>query len=384
VRLILTATLALTLTALVGCGKTEDTPSAPPGATEAAPEAAPAAEVEGLAVAAQTLTFEVQRDADQRPLVVSTKVQIPSGWAPPEGSLDGVSGVSFSSDADNPLAQSRVTVSSTCHGRCGPEHFETNIREVAAQQTRFAGEGARVLIDEELRPGVWGFAIESGPEGAKVHSVGVSHWAGPAWPSIIFCSAHLQRDHRDAWRQLYDACAAAEVTITDPLLSGEVLDREREQLARCPEATTLTYRADPEREGEPSELGEVVDVYAHAPRPGYVNLFFANFEMTTTNLREAPLEGDQRVLRVSLEHRSEGEVLSGRYPTSYDGDHRVGLGIHTEGGRTLGWSAHSTEGAVEIIARTHDRICGRVDIKGGNRGDLSGEFSVDLDFGRAR
>lgn len=378
------------------CGKGD----APAGGGEAAGEAGAAGEgggeaggsevATGLVLEEREFAYEVQRNADQRKLVMKTRLQAPKGWeadpeAKPGPTMTSLLSATGEAARKNPFALSNVTLSATCHGQCTAAKIPEQIEKAPSEQTRFAGSGAKVLKEEKIRDGVWGFVIEADKgEQGKAYTVGVTHWGGPEWPYVIFCNAHLQREHAESWPQIYEACAEAVVTLEDPLMPADVLAKERAQLAQCPEETTLTYRADPEREGEPTELGEVVATYAHASRPGNLTVYIANFELETTRFRDAPLTDEQRAVKLSFEHRAQGEVLSGSYPTGYDGDQRVGLGLHVAGGKTLQWGAHAAEGAVEIIARTPERVCGRVSIKGGNRGDLEGAFVADIELGSGK
>lgn len=383
-RIFLTITLAFALTAgAYGCGK-KGAEGGAGGGTEGGGAAVEGSG--GLTLAPQTFTYEVTRNADQRHLKMVTKVAVPEGWSPdPNAKTAGHNMTTLlpggGKDAKNAFALSNVTISATCHGQCKAEKFPEQIKGVAAQQIKFAGSQAKVLKDEELGDGVWGFVIEAPNGDEKAYTIGVTHWKGADWPYVIFCNAHLQKAEAAHWQQVYDACAKAEVTIEDPLMPADVLAKEEANLAKCPKATSLTYSADPVREGEPTEFGEVKSVYATTSSPGHVYVWIANFDLTTTRFNKSPLTADQRVVKLAFEHKKEGEILSGSYPTSYDVDQRVAPSLIIESGRTLQWSTGSTEGTVEVIARTKDKICGHIDIKGGNRGTLSGDFVADLAIG---
>ncbi|PKN57862.1 MAG: hypothetical protein CVU56_08820 [Deltaproteobacteria bacterium HGW-Deltaproteobacteria-14] len=336
----------------------------------------------------KTFAYDVLRNADQRRMTLVAKVDVPTGWsADPNAKTAGHNMTTLLPNggvgAKNAFALSNVTISATCHGQCTADKFPEQIKGVAAQQAKFAAS-ATVLKDEQIRDGVWGFVIEAPNGDAKAYTVGVTHWHSADWPYVIFCNAHLQGDEAAQWQQIYDACAAADVSVEDALMPADVLAREAANLAKCPEKTTLTYTADPVREGEPTELGDVVSVYANTSSPGHVYVWIANFELTTTRFNKAPLTGDQRVVKLAFEHRKEGEVLSGSYGAGYEEDVRVAPSVIIDGGRTLQWSAQSTTGTVDIIARTPDKICGHIALEGGNRGKLSGDFVADLTFGSAK
>jgi len=342
-----------------------------------------------LTLKQQTFAYDVTRNADQRQLTMVAKVDVPEGWKPdPKAKTAGHNMTTLlpngGEGAKNPFALSNVTISATCHGQCTADKFPEQIKGIAAQQLKYAGSDAKLVKDEEIRDGVWGFVVEATKGKEKAYTIGVTHWGSPDWPYVIFCNAHLQKAEAEHWQQVYDACAKAEVTVEDLLMPADVVAKEEANLATCPKATTLTYTAEPERDGEPTSFGEVKSVYATATRPGNVSLWIANFDLTTTRFNKAPLDEGQRVVKLAFEHRKEGEVLSGSYPTNYDGDQRVSPSLVIEGGRTLQWSSGSTTGAVEIVARTADKICGHIDIKGGNRGTLSGDFVVDLAYGSAK
>lgn len=342
----------------------------------------------GLTFEQKTFAYDVQRNADQRRMTLVAKVDVPTGWsADPNAKTAGHNMTTLLPNggkaAKNAFALSNVTISATCHGQCKADKLPEQIKGLAAQQVKYAAGGAKVVKDEQIRDGVWGFVIEAPNGDGKVYTVGVTHWQ-PDWPYVIFCNAYLQGDEAASWQQVYDACAGADVTVEDALMPADVLEREQANLAKCPEKTTLTYTADPVREGEPTELGDVVSVYANTSSPGHVYVWIANFELTTTRFNKTSLEGDQRVVKLAFEHRKEGEVLSGSYGAGYEADVRVAPSLVMEGGRTLQWSAQSTTGTVDIIARTKDKVCGHIAIEGGNRGKLSGDFVADLSFGSAK
>ena len=341
-----------------------------------------------LALEELTFEFEVKRTEDQRSFILKGTGMVPKGWSsdPNARTLGRMKTLLPPGweEEKNISALSSFTWSPTCNGMCTQEKLEEQIKAMPDMQVKtVGGNNPTITKREEIGPGVWGAVIETEKGKEKHYVLVVSHWK-PGWPEAFLCNVYLQGEYAGAWGQLYDACANLKVELIDPLMTADALKAEEANLAKCPAATTLTYKAEPEREGEPTGFGEVKKVVAYAPRPGSLHVYIANFDMTSAKFKKNPLEGDQRVLELQFSHQDKGEVLSGAYAMVGDQPNRVYLGLKIAEGRTLQWNSHQTEGQIQIVARTPDKVCGTIEIKGGNRGSLTGGFVVDVQMGYAK
>ncbi|MFT7582972.1 MAG: hypothetical protein ACI9MR_004658, partial [Myxococcota bacterium] len=278
---------------------------------------------------------------------------------------------------------SRVTVSATCQGSCRPDKLQGQIEAMAEMQFESALGKEKKLTKRPEKDGVRAFVVED--ERAVIF--GVSHLQ-PGWPRIVYCEGYFQGDYIDDWKSAYQACIEAEVSLEDPLMPMALVKKETANLAKCPKTSSLTFTPLEERENQPNTFGDVKTVYAHASRPGNVSIYLANFDMTTARFRgDGALKDGQHVISLRLEGRETVdekvipvEIFSGAYGTLTKPT-KVDIGLYVAGRRTLQWSTHRTEGTVDIVARTADKICGTIKISKGKRGTLEGSFVADLQVG---
>ena len=173
------------------------------------------------------------------------------------------------------------------------------------------------------------------------------------------------------------------VSVLDPFYPDEIVAKEEANLAKCPKANTLTYK--PSKEG--AETYDFTNTKAYAHRGKYMpglSLYFPNFETTQSRFnKDMKLKEGQAVAAIRFSQKVEkGEPqtpsFSGEYELSFDAAKMAGVSMKIANGSSLGWSTRAVKGNVKIIARTKTKLCGTVDISGGNRGELKGTFNVDI------
>ena len=223
---------------------------------------------------------------------------------------------------------------------------------------------------------MWAFVIEL--EGVrskdKSYNVGVTHRLSPEWETVVFCDALLMGKQASMWKAVLEACSSATIKSVDLVVGEERAAAEEANLSKCPATTTLTHTPKEATPDDPVFTG-AQHARATSSGTGQVTLEHGNDEAGADGFPDALAPG-QGVLRLGLMYDGQdGDVLSGKYSLS-EGKLRVDFGLRVApGGTTIGLS--SGEGGVEVIARTPQRICGKVDIKDGWR-TVQGEFVADI------
>ncbi len=363
------------------CKKDGDKAGGGGGGGTAVPAGGGSAAAGGMELEAHEMEFGYSQFADSRRMVFKIKAQLPKGWkmmtegdsakmmntfmpAPKEG------------ETPNLFTSSSVTISATCNGQCLADKLVEQFKGLGQQRLEMQGEGAKLIQDAELRPGVMAFVVERIVGEDKLYNVGVVHIV-PGQDSAVMCEAMLQGEQTKLWEGIRDACAALEITAVDPLVGEERAKQEEANLANCPASSSLKYTAKEPNPAEDPVFESVQAVRAEASQPGAVTVYLSGVPMADRDeFRNKELEVGQGVLNLNLYYNGEGEVLSGKYLMTGDGPLNVSAGVRITGGTTLSVSSGDAS-SVEIIARTPNKICGRINLEDNWR-TITGEFVADI------
>ncbi|MBN1769719.1 MAG: hypothetical protein JXB32_00545 [Deltaproteobacteria bacterium] len=334
----------------------------------------------GLELEAHSMEFGYSQFHDSRRMVFKIEAQIPKGWkmmtegesakmmntfmpAPKEG------------ETPNLFTGSSVTISATCNGQCLKDQLVEQLSAMGKQRLEMQGEGAKLLQDGELQPGVLAFVVEKTTGESKLYNVGVTHII-PGQDSAVLCEALLQGEQAALWEGIRDACVGLRITAVDPLVGEERAKQELANLANCPASSSVKYTPKEPNPAEDPVFESVQAVRAEASQPGSVSIYLSGVPMADRDeFRNKELQPGQGVLNLGLYFNGEGEILSGKYPMAGDGP-TASAGVRIAGGTTLTVSG-GAESYVEVIARTPDRICGRINLVDNWR-TITGEFVADI------
>jgi hypothetical protein len=243
-------------------------------------------------------------------------------------------------------------------------------------------KGGEIVLEKQVDADTWQFVLKNGQ---KIHGIVAHRQTG--WSAFLQCEFMLSGDDSEMLDAVLKGCVDAKLEMNDPYYPKNVLAKEAVNVAQCPKETTLTYKTLKPAAGEPSAFGEVKASYAPVSRYGTdLSIYIANFDTTQTRFRkEETLKGDQVVARFGLSVRTEKDApkqvpFSGDYTVTFDKEvtHRATPRLEIAEGKSLGWSARNTTGKVTVIAHTREKLCGTIELLGGNRGDLKGTFNIDL------
>jgi hypothetical protein len=364
------------------CKKGEDKGGSGGGGTAGGGGGGGGAAAPGLELEDQAMEFKYSQFADSRPMVVKVKAKTPKGWKlMTEGpSLEMMHTYMPVKEGETPnlFTSSSVTISATCNGQCLAAKIPEQMAATAAQRLEMHGAGAKMVQDEEVRPGVRAFVVEFAgtKEGEKNYNVGVSMWL-PGQDTAIFCEALLQGEQASLWQGVRDACLAIEIAAVDPLVGEEKAKQELANLANCPAETKVTHTPKEAKPEEDPVFTKIEAVRAEASQPGAVTVYLSSVPMTEREeFWNKELQAGQGVVNLSLNYNGQGEVLSGKYPGDGTGAVAISAGIRVVGGVTISVGG-TAESWVEIVARTPDKICGRFNLQDNWR-TLTGEFTADI------
>lgn len=195
-RLITTFTLALSLTAAIGCSKDDETPG---GASAAKPAENQPARVDLAAINAAApkeldLTFESRSIEDELTAIVPVGWEagrvFPGNLTPPSGSKLGFF--------------TRFKVGSNCDGACEPKEWAPIVDKVEFE--RFSADGAEVLTDEKAD----GHRLVIGKADDRLMIV-AAWWKQDA-SRYFYCRAELDDEALPAKAAFEQACRGMRVT----------------------------------------------------------------------------------------------------------------------------------------------------------------------------
>lgn len=320
--------------------------------------------------------LEVRSTTEDRYLGMMLRFFAPAGWRAGDDSASNMVVYSRPTPAGaprRPAAVSNLTVAATCHGPCRVANFVSNIDRAPDIQRALVGTSATLKRRELIRPGVWGF-IAVGATGAVPQAgatkpaasasartlVGVTHYQ-PGWPKPVYCMAMLVGDDVSLAGHLYRTCSDMTVSVSDPVLTADILAAESAKLGRCPSANKVSYRTTSRVAGEPKLFGDVKSGRAVSAGVGHVFIELSTAKTPTTPLKA--LAGAERVLRVELRvGATSGDVISGDYLVNSDQAQSARAVLHVAGGKSFGLG--TATGKVAIAARTRSRICGTLSLTG--------------------
>ncbi len=337
---------------------------------------------------AKPVEFTFRTWSDNRDMKFAIQANVPKGWKlMTEGENVKMLQTFMPGDTDPKTASmfstSSLTYSATCNGSCVAKTIPAQMAKLGQDRLKMHGEGAKLLKDGELSPGVYGFVVEHEgmKEGAKQYNVGAAHHQ-PDWDSAVFCEGVLIGADGKRYQDFLDACASVKFEVIDAVVGAERSKQEAANLANCPAATTLTYAA---KEAKPDEpvFDSVKAVQAESTQVGAVTLRFANVARTGDEWRDKPLEAGQGVVEIYLGLAAPGpndDVLSGTYKNEAGSPLVSSISLKVAGGTayTVGSGGKAD---VEIVARTRKKICGKINAEDEWR-SIKGEFVADL-VGRA-
>jgi hypothetical protein len=370
------------VTSFVACKKKDEAAGGGGGGGGAGGGGTAVAATSGLDLETQAMEFGYSQFADSRRMVFKIQAPIPKGWklmtegdslqmmhtympAPKEG------------ETPNLFNASSVTISATCNGQCLADKLVEQFSAMGKQRLEMQGEGAKLLQDGELRPGVLAFVVEKTVGDGKLYNVGVVHLL-PRQDSAVMCEAMLQGPEAKLWEGIRDACAGIQVVAVDPLVGEERAKQEEANLANCPAASSLKYTAKEPNPAEDPVFESVPSTVATASQPGGVTIYLSGVPMASREeFTDKELQPNQGVFNLNLYYNGgEGEVLSGKYLMAGEGSLMASAGVRIAGGVTLSVSSSETS-SVEVIARTPTKICGRINLEDNWR-TITGEFVADI------
>lgn len=329
----------------------------------------------------KAMEFKYRQFADGRNMLFKLQAKVPKGWKlMTEGSSLESMNTFMPGDAGpgaNVFATSSLTISSTCHGQCSADKMAEQVVAVGKSRLEMQGTGAKLVRDEEVKPGVRVFVVQfpGAKEGETNYNVGVTHWAADR-DYAVFCEALLLGREAALWQPILDACTSLEIAVVDPLVSEERAKQEEANLAKCPAASSVKHTPK-EAKPEDPQFTAAPAVFAEATQPGSVFIYLASVPLSGRDeFRNKELQPGQGIVDLSLMYSGEGEVLSGRYEATGEGPLRADAGLRVTGGVTLQFVTNP-ECYIEVIARTPKKICGRFAFQDEWR-SLSGEFVADL------
>ncbi|MBI4917499.1 MAG: hypothetical protein HY825_16790 [Acidobacteria bacterium] len=330
----------------------------------------------------QAMEFKYSQFADNRNMVFKVKARIPKGWKlMTEGTSLEMMHTFMPPDAGAGASlfnSSSVTVSPSCNGQCLAAKLPEQIAALAKQRLEMQGEKAKLLKDEEARPGVRVFVVEypGMKEGEKSYNVGVTHML-PGQDSAMACEAMLQGAQASMWQAVLDACLAMEIATVDPLVGEERAKQEEANLAKCPQATTVKFTPKEAKPEEPT-FASVQATLAETSSPASLSIYLSSAPMANREeFRDKELQPGEGVVTFSLYYTGgDSDVLSGKYLVQGDVPTIVSPGVRITGGTTLQFVGNP-ESFVEIVARTPNKVCGRFDIHD-EWHQMTGEFVVDI------
>jgi hypothetical protein len=282
-------------------------------------------------------------------------------------------------ETPNLFTSSSLTISPTCNGPCQAARLPEQMGGLGKARQETHGPEAKLLQDGEVRPGVLAFVVEypGAKEGEKNYHLGASHLLlGQDY--AVLCEALLQGEQAARWEAIRDACVGLQVTPVDPLVGEERAGQERENLAKCPAASTVRYAAKSPDPARDPVFESVPSTIAVVSQPGSLLVHLSSVPMAgREEFTEKELQPNEGVLNLSLWYNGgEGEVLSGQYAMMGEGPLLFNAGVRIAGGTTLTVSAGEAS-RQEVIARTPEKICGRFDLADDWR-TISGEFVADI------
>ena len=350
---------------LIACGEESSEKPAGEGSTDPS-QAAPPALIDQ--------PVELKQKSAGREFSFKGTAGVPEGWKKHEqrgGNLR------FYPEGSSGMMAPFLAVTLDCGGQCSEDKLLGNIAGMAKSAIKFL-PNKKIVREEKVKDGTWLYELGEGEK----KNVKVMHWQ-KGWPRIVSCEFAVNGKTANLFDPLLKACTDMTVAVTDPYYPADVLSKEEANLAKCPKANTLTYK--PSKEGETAYDFTQTKAYAHrgSLAPGLA-LYFPNFATTQKRFRkENTLKDGQAVVALRFSEKvekgqSQKPTFSGTYGVKHDASKKVSISLKTANGKSLGWSSRTVEGSVTIVARTKTKLCGTVDISGGNRGDVKGTFNVDI------
>lgn len=345
---------------------------------------APVAAAAGLEFEPQALEFGYQQFADSRKMLFRIQAQVPKGW---QMMTEGESAKRMNTfmpapkegETPNLFTSSSFTISPTCNGPCQAAKLPEQMGALGKARQETHGPQAKLLQDGEVRPGVLAFVVEypGAREGEKNYHLGASHLL-PGQDYAVLCEALLQGEQAARWEAIRDACIGLQITSIDPRVGEERAKQERDNLAKCPASSSLKYTAkEPDPARDPA-FESVPSTIAVVSQPGSLLVYLSGVPMASRQeFTEKELQPNEGVLNLSLWYNGgEGEVLSGTYAMTGEGPLLFSAGVRIAGGTTLSVSSGEAS-RLEVIARTPERICGRLHLEDSWR-TITGEFVADI------
>ncbi|MFT7578482.1 MAG: hypothetical protein ACI9MR_000140 [Myxococcota bacterium] len=176
-----------------------------------AASAAPEAKDSKLVLETQTITFDVRDKERGKNVSVKINANIPKGWTVEVDAED------HRARAEGPIPPGGKKwsapyhgVTFACGGACAGSLMIEQMKKSVKSNLDYARKSKRKIVkDEEIRPGVLGYAYEF-PPGNFNYTV---YLYEKGWPRMLKCAGKAAGAQ---WEQLYKACAG---------LTAEVIDR---------------------------------------------------------------------------------------------------------------------------------------------------------------
>jgi hypothetical protein len=318
--------------------------------------------------------LELKQRHKGRDFTYTTTTKVPEGWSK---NVQRAGNLRFYPKGSSGLGAPFLAVVLDCGGQCTADKMLENIQGMAKTATKFNSR-MKIVREEKIKDGTWLYVLE----GKDTKNAKTMHWQ-KGWPRILSCEFATNSKTESLFEPLLQACLDVKVSVLDPYYPQEVLAKEEANLAKCPKGNTLTFK-DTKTNTEPYDFTKG-KAYAHPGlyAPGLA-LYFPNVDTTQKRFnKDKTLKEGQAVMAFRFsEKTAKGEpqkpTFSGDYELKYEAAKRVTISLKLANGSSQGWSSRNAKGGIKIIARTKTKLCGTVDISGGNRGDVTGTFNVNI------
>ncbi len=316
----------------------------------------------------------VLHSASVRAQDIAVALQVPRGWSfesVHEEVMDGREGriqiVDPAAIDDGPrLGLFLWTCVESRHGSCESDGFGTRWPELrrgdlARADETFVRPGVRSARRDDLRKALF-----------------VEHLTAPDASGrryVVECQA-MSAYEADLPAWLATACLDMQVVGLQDSLRGDVLAREKDKLLSCPGKTSVEHV--PADGSAVATFGPAATVYlGSGRRPGMLAVLILSRPVEREPFAHTLVAGESAVeLRVGAPRGQ--QVTSGRYPMSQHATDEAATWDFALARAGVEHDVYFTtvdDAVVEIIARTHGRVCGRFEVASENH-TLRGTFDV--------